>query len=701
MHESIFASTIICVKNNNKYFKNQIMRKFTLFFSLLVSAATFAIDTYYVRPTGDATSWSTQATADPAQVLTITEISELRPYTPTGDGTTIGTGTIFYLAKGTYLATSTTINYQLDLHNGEKIYGGFAGNEETIVVANRELTDRDGNGIVEPWEFKNETILNGNFVSTRNSKRFLSLRLNAEADGLTLKDYGYTKGGTEMGSPIFVGAYAVPGQSAVTTAGILRNCAIVNVSAQGRGGAALMTHADSKIENCLFEQCLSIGQSASFDGFGGAVYVHYNGGQIRNSVFRNNKATSIGGRYGNGGAIFAESPPATTNSNAIIENCLFYNNSALGGTSTTNGYGGAIRTQGIVGYRGAQIINCTFVRNDNKSTTSGSVEVISSGIIANCIIWGGTKGFRANGTTANYYLVKCVSTVANLEMAADATAHPTVIFDEAADFGFARPTTFNGAIFPGETDYDIKIAEIRKANFSSSKASSYLKTNYGVASLPASYIATTGTSTVNITATLPTADLKGDIRVLDQNTLGAYNFVSDAVAPTVTISSTVIANATTSLGIIPFTVTFSEPVNGFDVSDIALTNATAADFVAVNSEVFTFNVSPVAVGAVTVNVSSTVATDFAGISNSAAAEYSVVSDFGTSVAKNRLDAANIFCTNGSLIFQNCTNQSVSIFTADAKLIKRFTINTESQKMSLTSGLYIVKVNDKFFKVVNR
>lgn len=694
LYESIFASTIIEVKNNNKYFKNQIMRKFTLLFLSVLSAALYAVDTYYVRPTGDATSWSTQATADPAQVLTITDISELTPY--------LGASKIFYFSKGTFLATATGIsgNYLL-LQNGEKIIGGFSGLETTISLTQRELFDRDQNGIVEPWEFKNETIITGQFTTTRNTIRLLSLRANSETEGMTIKDYGYTKGGTDIGGPIYVGTYAVPGAATATTAGFLKNCAIVNVSAQGRGGAALMTNADSKIENCLFEQCLSAGQTSSFDGFGGAVYIHFQGGQIKNSVFRNNKATSTGARYGNGGAVFAEAPPAATNANVIIENSLFYNNSAPGGASTTSGFGGAVRTNGIAGYRGAQIINCTFANNDNKSTTSGAVEVITSGVIANCINYGGTKGFRANGTNANYYLEKCVSTVANLDMAANATSYPTVIYDAAADFGFARPTTFSGAVFPGETDYDIKIAEIRKANFSSSKSSSYLATNYGLASLPASYTAITTPSTVVVTATLPAADLKGNSRVLAQNSLGAYNFVSDAVAPTVTISSTVAANASTALTSIPFTITFSEPVNGFELSDIVVTNGTATGFTAVNSEVFTVNIAPETAGNVHVNIAAAASTDFAGNSSAAATQYTVIYDLGTNVAKNRLDAANVFCTNGSLVFQNCINQSASIFTADGKLIKRFTITAETQKMALTSGLYIVKMHDKFFKVVNK
>jgi len=597
------------------------------------------------------------------------------------------------------LATSTTINYQLDIHNGEKIYGGFAGNEATIVLANRELIDRDGNGIVEPWEFKNESVISGNFVSTRNSKRLLSLRLNSEVDGLTLKDYGYTKGGTDIGGPIFIGTYAVPGTATVTTAGVLKNCSIVNISAQGRGGAALMTNADSKIENCLFEQCLSAGQTSSFDGFGGAVYLHRNGGQIRNSVFRNNKATSTGTRYGNGGAVFAEAPAAATNANVIIENCLFYNNSAPGGTSTTSGFGGAVRAQGIAGYRGAQIINCTFANNDNKSATSGSVEVITSGIIANCINYGGTKGFRANGVSANYYLGKCISTVANLEMATDATAYPTVTFDAAADFGFARPTSFNGAVFPTDADYATKIVEIRKANFSSSKASSYLSTNYGVASLPATYSSKTPDATVTLLGALPESDIKGFSRNLAQNTLGAYNFVADATVPTVAISSSIAADATTSLTTIPFTVTFNEPINGFDLTDIAVSNGTAADLVAVNSEVFTFNVVPTAAGAVTVNVASSVATDFGDNNNTAATQYSVVYDLGTGVSNGQNTGLKIYSVAGEVIFKNSNQMLATIYTSNGQLVKTQLLNSDKVSISVAKGFYIVRVGEQNTKLL--
>jgi len=495
------------------------MRKLTTLLLLMAYASMYAIDTYYVRPTGDVTSWSTQATADPAQVLTITEISELRPYTPTGDGTTTGTGTTFYLAKGTYLATSTTITYQLDLHNGEKIYGGLVGNESTIVLVNRELFDRDENGIIEPWEFKNEAIITGNFVSTRNSKRFLSLRANAEADGITLKDFGYTytlNNGIEFGSPILIGSYAVPGVSTSTTAGFLTNCSLVNISSQGRGGALIITNPSSIVNNCLIEQCLS-NRTTSVDCYGGAVYIHYNGGKIKNSVFRNNK---VAGRNGNGGAVFAETPPASTNANVTIENCLFYNNMSWGNNA---GYGGAIRTQGVVGYLGAQIINCTFANNSNRSG-GGCVELSNTGTLVNCINYGGSNGFRALGTNANYYLEKCITTVANLEMAANATSYPTSTLNASADFGFERPTTFNGAIFPGETDYATKIDAIRKANYSITKATTILPANIGLQTIPASYTAASPANTITLGTSIPTNDLAGVERKSGAILMGAYNY---------------------------------------------------------------------------------------------------------------------------------------------------------------------------------
>jgi len=595
------------------------MKKIALLLFFASSVVAFAVDTYFVRPTGDVTSWSTQAIADPAQVLSITDISELTPY--------LGTSTkVFYLAKGIFTAklldeTTLTSGYYLRLANGEKVYGGFSGTETTINLTTRALTDRDGNGNVEAWEFLNETIIDGQdgVLLGQKSKRLFGIENNAELNGLSIKDFafGSTTSASLAGGPIFVGSYlktnngsavAAPAGYDATTSGSLINCSIVNLTSTaggvsgggGQGGAAVMSNINSVINNCLFDQCQSNTYNSSM---GGAVYVLGTGGQIKNSIFRNNRAYFYfaSGTLAKGGAVYGEAY-ASSDMNLIIENSVFHNNSSFGKKAAT-GYGAAFRNDAVAGKRGAQLVNCTFSNNYNSTTTSGNIELINAGTLINCINYGGTNGFRANTTNANYYLDKCVSTVANLDMAANATSYASSIFDATIDFGFTRPTTFNGSIFPDEVDYESKIVEIRKANFLPSKATSYLAANYGLVSLPDSYIATTGSATVNITVALPKVDLNGNSRVMGQNTLGAYNFVAEGTVPTVAIRTT--------------------------------------------------------------------------------------------------EGANVFSTNGSLVFQNCTNNLVTILTVDGKIIKQFKVGAETEKVSLSKGLYVVKVNDAFLKVFNR
>ena len=75
---------------------------------------------------------------------------------------------------------------------------------------------------------------------------------------------------------------------------------------------------------------------------------------------------------------------------------------------------------------------------------------------------------------------------------------------------------------------------------------------------------------------------------------------------------------------IPVTVTFSEPVNGFTVSDISVVNGSAVNFVGSDGDsVYTFDVTPNAVGVVTVDIAADVATDADGEGNTAAAQLSL------------------------------------------------------------------------------
>ena len=75
---------------------------------------------------------------------------------------------------------------------------------------------------------------------------------------------------------------------------------------------------------------------------------------------------------------------------------------------------------------------------------------------------------------------------------------------------------------------------------------------------------------------------------------------------------------------IAVTATFSEPVSGFTVDDVSVANGTASNFVGSDgSSVYTFDVTPNAIGAVTVDIAAGAAQDSDGNGNIAAAQLSL------------------------------------------------------------------------------
>jgi hypothetical protein len=99
---------------------------------------------------------------------------------------------------------------------------------------------------------------------------------------------------------------------------------------------------------------------------------------------------------------------------------------------------------------------------------------------------------------------------------------------------------------------------------------------------------------------------------------GTITFIVDVTRPSVAITSTAgTSGTTTTTSPIPFTVTFSEAVTGFVAGDVTVTNGTIGT-VSGSGTTYTFNVTPAANGAVTVNVPANVAQDAAGNGNTGA-----------------------------------------------------------------------------------
>ena len=140
-------------------------------------------------------------------------------------------------------------------------------------------------------------------------------------------------------------------------------------------------------------------------------------------------------------------------------------------------------------------------------------------------------------------------------------------------------------------------------------------------------VTASGGNLAGVTATVTLSIASGhDIQDAASNALtnttptGANDntYVVDNTAPTVTITGV----PPTSTAAFTATFTFTEAVTGFVVGDITLGNATASSFMVTSTTVYTVLITPVANGAVTVDVAADAATDAAGNGNTAATQAS-------------------------------------------------------------------------------
>ena len=221
---------------------------------------------------------------------------------------------------------------------GVNIYGGFSGTEKiasegitkipaadsTITVAAggdintlanaRGMSDLNVNGVVEAWEFANQTILSGQINEGAATSQNVEHVVYTEGDGQIMLDgltvnYGDATTGTATGG---AGIYS-DGVDCIVKGCRLLNCSAVN------GGAAYIRHAGLTLLSSIVA-----GNRAVASGSGGAVYV--DGGtetaslDAANTVFANNEAAS------NGGAVATNQAGGTVNVSLI--NTLMVRNSA-------------------------------------------------------------------------------------------------------------------------------------------------------------------------------------------------------------------------------------------------------------------------------------------------------------------------------------------------------------------------------------
>jgi hypothetical protein len=502
------------------------MRLFTicciLMSAMLCSTQLFARQVY-VKLASDAAAWS-HVTQDADNV--IMTLPEGSTDFVANILTNLLKGDEVWVAKGIYtntgkLALVDDSNNGL-AYGGIKLYGGFAGAETAL--SERALSDKDENGLVEAWEFTNETNFRGFGNSSDKASGFQLIQLGQGSvlDGVTISDNYFT------------GANQASGGIVATTATI-QNCIIRDLTTEGtntiNGGGLYV--AGGKVESCLFEKCASIANETSAIGcYGGGLLIFGIAdntagtptGSIRNSVIRNCRAGQ-GTNNGRGAGLFGKG-------GAIVENCVIYNN-----TSTQHSAGFYFHNNGDANSHVNRIIGCTIANNCGLYSSFPECDFAE---MYNIVSWGNSSVDYPllDGTSYNNAIRLRNTTNAQ------ATAYPFldgIAFNgtiqnpannknasfsgfklggafndpaEAPDPKFKNPTVFQGAGYGPDDDMDI-----RKANWTLQDGSPLINTGVDA---PTNRVS--GYDIASLAASFSGVDNLGRTRNVGKFDIGAYEF---------------------------------------------------------------------------------------------------------------------------------------------------------------------------------
>jgi predicted outer membrane repeat protein len=341
-------------------------------------------------------------------------------------------GKNIWVASGTYKPNTAIVpNNSFQLQTGVEMYGGFAGTETTLAARNLAANptilsgDINGDDILDSLTLnKADNAWHVLIVSNGNTA------LRGVVDGFIIS-HGATKTATadpdqtKRGGGVlaiakltirnctFTQNFAVSGGGlaaldAASAGLIMENCLFErNLANSQTAGAYLRTSNNASIKNCLFrnnvttrgclypqtcknvviDSCLFENNKTLPSSFGAALFTWQSSFVLKNSIIRNNQASTASGMYNDG----------RDGGNAFtIENCLFEAN-------TSDGYGA-----GIYNWQAnATVRNCIF-RSNTGSNSAGIYndgrDNISSFLIEGCLFednnstdYGGSAIFNNRG----------------------------------------------------------------------------------------------------------------------------------------------------------------------------------------------------------------------------------------------------------------------------------------------------------------
>ena len=262
------------------------------------------------------------------------------------------------------------------------------------------MTDNNKNGLIEPWEFQNPTILSGDIKASEKERNvYHVVYSNAGATGSSA---------TSNNDVVLDGITIMNGET--TTKLKTEEGGTNEVAEIGRGGGIYTNRVNYTLNRCRLIKNSGL--------HGGAVYVNNASLDIIGSTISGNSNVSekasqdVVTEPGKGGAIYLYLTESE-NGNLHIVNSLFANNDVTYGkyTGTQNSQGGAIYIRRAndagsmaEGYQDAYIVNSLIV--NNKAKQDGAIHVeneVTSGtitpILYNTAIWG-------NESTGNSVLLQ-------------------------------------------------------------------------------------------------------------------------------------------------------------------------------------------------------------------------------------------------------------------------------------------------------
>lgn len=306
------------------------------------------------------------------------------------------------------LYSSTPVNPTTGKETGDK-FTSFGGKTLTPdgdikdILANRNknyMTDNNKNGLIEPWEFQNPTILSGDIKASEKERNvYHVVYSNAESTGASA---------TSNNDVVLDGITIMNGETMTQLK--TQEGETDEVAEIGRGGGIYTNRVNYTLNRCRLMKNSGL--------HGGAIYVNNASLDIIGSTISGNSNVSEKASQdevtepGKGGAIYLYLTESE-NGNLHIVNSLLANNDVTCGryTGTQNSQGGAIYIRRAndagnmsEGYQDAYIVNSLIV--NNKAKQDGAIHVdneVKNGtitpILYNTAIWG-------NESTGNSVLLQ-------------------------------------------------------------------------------------------------------------------------------------------------------------------------------------------------------------------------------------------------------------------------------------------------------